>query len=104
MSDYAKNVSVIIINYNTGQLLRDCVDSVFEQMEICLLEVIVVDNASGDESFLSLPERPGLIKIKNKENLGFAAANNQAITQSRGTYLFFSTRTQKSPTARYCKP
>ncbi|MBU0635294.1 MAG: glycosyltransferase family 2 protein [Candidatus Omnitrophica bacterium] len=89
MSDYAKNVSVIIINYNTGQLLRDCVDSVFEQMEICLLEVIVVDNASGDESFLSLPERPGLIKIKNKENLGFAAANNQAITQSRGTYLFF---------------
>ena len=69
------NVSVVIVNYNSGRFLELCVNSVCRSD--CLLEIIVVDNASTDGSadFLGnlTVSDVSLQVIRNEENLGFAA-------------------------------
>lgn len=84
-------LSIIIISYNTKQLLDDCLASVFSAHKPKGgLEVIVVDNASSDGSIQMIKEKYPVVKlIKNKENLGFAKANNQAVAASSGKYLLF---------------
>src|SRR3989344_4520453 len=82
-------VSVIIVNYNTGKLLKECVDSVIKSCPTC--EIIVVDNASTDGS-QKLPQNfqspvSNFQLIQNKTNPGFAKANNQAIRQAKGDHL-----------------
>lgn len=81
-------VSVIIVNYNAGKLLKKAVDSVINFPEV---EVVVADNASKDDSFISLtnlPKRPNLILIDNGANLGFGKAVNQAVKKSHGEYIY----------------
>lgn len=76
------DVSIIIVSYNTRQLLRECLDSVCASLaESALIsEVIVVDNASRDGSAAMLREHfPQVRLITNEDNPGFAAANNQAL-------------------------
>lgn len=81
-----KDVSVIVVSYNTKKLLRDCLTSVFQQQGVSY-EVIVVDNGSGDGSVALLrQEFPQVDLIKNRENLGFAAANNQGLARAQGRY------------------
>jgi len=82
------DVTIIIVNWNVRDLLRDCLKSVYEQTRAISIEVVVVDNASSDGS-IEMVERqfPQLKLFKNKENLGFAKANNQAIKQSKGRYV-----------------
>ncbi len=82
------DVSVIIVNWNTREYLRNCLDSVFATVRQIEIEVIVVDNASSDDS-VSVVERefPQVKLIKNESNRGFAAANNQGMKAARGRYV-----------------
>jgi GT2 family glycosyltransferase len=82
------DVSIIIVSWNTKELLRDCLTSVYERAGDCDYEVIVVDNASTDGSVDMLrSEFTQLILIENSENRGFAAANNQGIAIAKGRYV-----------------
>lgn len=82
------DVSVVIVNYNTADLLKNCIDSVLKQKNITS-EIIVVDNNSKDNSLEILNQFESQITvIKNKDNLGFGAANNQGFMKSSGKYIF----------------
>jgi GT2 family glycosyltransferase len=82
------DVSIIIVSWNTRDVLHDCLDSVFQQTEGLLFEVIVVDNASTDGSAEMVRiEFPRARLIENSCNKGFAAANNQAIAVAKGRYI-----------------
>jgi N-acetylglucosaminyl-diphospho-decaprenol L-rhamnosyltransferase len=96
----ALDLSVIIVNWNTGPLLLQCVNSVVETAGSLSLEVIIVDNGSSDDSLTMLPDPPQLKIINNKENLGFARANNQGFAEARGRYLLMlNPDTRVSPNA-----
>jgi len=83
-------VSIIIVNYNTKQLLADCLATVFETTKDVVYEVIVVDNASTDGSEEYIIERfPNITWINSGENLGFGRANNLGAKYASGKYLFF---------------
>ncbi|MCJ7793291.1 MAG: glycosyltransferase family 2 protein [Candidatus Marinimicrobia bacterium] len=85
------NLSVIILNYNTHVFLQACLRSLAKsQKEKITLETIVVDNASTDGSGEMVKENfPEVKLIMNKKNIGFAAANNQAVKKAKGQYLLF---------------
>lgn len=84
----AVDISVVIVNWNTRELLLDCVASLIEQTRASTLEIIVVDNASRDGSMEAFAERfPQVISIRNQDNLGFSKANNQGLRIARGRYL-----------------
>ncbi len=79
------DLTVIILNFNVRYLLESCLESVFTALGSIPSEVIVVDNASTDESVAMVQVRfPQVILMTNTENLGFAKANNQAIARARG--------------------
>ena len=81
-------VSIVIVNWNTCNILRDCLVSVYKQTESIEFEVIVVDNASTDNSVAMVKTQfPQAILIQNDVNRGFAAANNQGIEIARGRYV-----------------
>jgi len=82
------DLSVVIANWNTCDLLARCLRAVYDTTSHLDLEVIVVDNASTDGSQeMVRQEFPGVSLIANTENLGFAKANNQAIRRSQGRYV-----------------
>src|SRR5262245_55580058 len=82
------DVSVIIVSWNTRDLLRGCLRSVFEQTKEASFEVFVVDNNSCDGSAdIVRAEFPKVKLIENTQNRGFAAANNQAIQLRLGRYM-----------------
>lgn len=87
-----KKLSIIIVSYNTASLLHQCLASVENALTYKNLrkksEVIVVDNASKDESQTLVKKNYPWVKlICNKKNLGFARANNQGIKIARGKYI-----------------
>lgn len=76
------DLSIVIVSFNTRQLLKECLDSIYAGLAESDLasEVIVVDNASRDGSAAMVREHfPQVKLIANEENRGFAAANNQAL-------------------------
>ncbi len=80
-------VSIIILNYNAGELLLNCVESVFKT-NYDNMEVIVVDNASKDQSHLKCKEKFDKIHlIENKENFGYCEGNNVGIRQAKGDFI-----------------
>jgi GT2 family glycosyltransferase len=82
------DVSVVIVNWNAIDYLRDCLRSIVEQTRDCYYEVIVADNASTDGSQAMLrSEFPWVHVCFNETNLGFAGANNQAMAVARGRYV-----------------
>lgn len=82
------DVSIIIVNWNTAKLLRNCLASIRQEMKTYSAEVIVVDNASGDESAeMVRNEFPEFKLIANHDNLGFAKANNQGLDIATGRYM-----------------
>ena len=82
------DVAIIIVNWNTREILRDCLHSVYEQTQGINFEVIVVDNASSDGSAEMVRQKfPQVVLIENTENRGFAAANNQGIAVAGGRYV-----------------
>ena len=81
------NISIIIVNWNTKDLLRDCLSSIYKTIDPLTHEIIVVDNASSDGSMAMLAaEYPQVKIIANKENRGFGAANNQGFAVMQGRY------------------
>ena len=82
-------ISIIIVNYNGGELLSQCVRSALDSS--IPVEVLVADNRSSDSSISVLEKTLGhdeRLKIyKNKANLGFAKANNQLIAKAAGDFL-----------------
>ncbi|HEY5498881.1 MAG TPA: glycosyltransferase family 2 protein [Bacteroidales bacterium] len=94
-------VSVIIVNWNTKDILQNCLDSIYQTIDNLSCEVIVVDNASSDGSTEMLQERyPQVIKIYNQVNRGFGAANNQAFVIMKGKYaLLLNTDAILTPNA-----
>jgi hypothetical protein len=80
-------ISTIIVNYNAGASLLGCVDSLLNcHLEI---EIIVVDNASTDDSLVALSRLPGVRIIENPANLGFAAACNRGLHVASAPFLLF---------------
>ena len=89
-NDFSLNVSIIIVNYNTKQLLADCLKSIYEQTKDISFEVIVSDNGSVDGSIEMLKtDFPQVILIENNANLGFGAANNRGLAVAKGKYIFY---------------
>jgi GT2 family glycosyltransferase len=81
------DVSVIIINYNTCDLLRECLSSVVR--DSTLKEIIVIDNASTDGSVQMVKTEFSEVVLRiNDKNERFAKPNNTAISIARGRYLF----------------
>ncbi len=84
------DVSIIIVNYNTRELLQNCLSSVFAQTKDISFEVIVSDNDSKDDSEKMVNDFfPQVIFLKNTTNLGFGKANNVARKIACGKYVFF---------------
>ena len=86
------DLSVIIVNYNVKELLRQCLRSLQSTIsnQQLAIEIFVVDNASKDGSVAMVRREFPEVKVTaSKENLGFAKANNLAIRESSGRYLLF---------------
>ncbi len=82
------DLSVVIVSYNTSGLLRDCLRSVDAARGMLSLDVVVVDNRSTDDSCgMMAREFPNVRLMRNTENRGFAAANNQGLAGTRGRYV-----------------
>jgi GT2 family glycosyltransferase len=82
------DLSVVIVNWNTRSLLRDCLASVYAQATDLHFEVIVVDNASSDGSAEMVEgEFTAARLIRNRENVGFSKAANKAIGSGKGCYV-----------------
>jgi hypothetical protein len=83
-------LSIIIVNYNTSTLLKECISSIRKSTKPIPFEIIVVDNASTDKSdkyLSSLSSEKQIKVIKNKKNLGFSKANNQGIKIAEGEFI-----------------
>jgi len=82
------DVSIIVVNWNTRELLLDCLKSIYDTTTGLDIEVIVVDNGSQDGSSKVVKDTfPQVKLIQNSENKGFARANNQALSIAAGRYL-----------------
>ncbi|UCD51005.1 MAG: glycosyltransferase family 2 protein [Phycisphaerales bacterium] len=82
------DVSIIIVNWNTESYLRNCLRSVFDATTGIEFEVIVIDNASSDRSVVMVESGfPQVRLVKNSDNKGFAAANNQGMGLACGRYV-----------------
>ncbi|MCB9032441.1 MAG: glycosyltransferase [Chitinophagales bacterium] len=81
-------LSIIIVNYNVRYFLEQCLRSVFQSDVNFNFDVWIVDNNSKDDSLLMLEQQfPQVKLIANKQNVGFAKANNQAIKQCNSEYV-----------------
>lgn len=86
-----REVSIVIVNYNTGNFLYNCLDSIRRCVDVDY-EVIVADNASTDDSLsLCAPffDDPRFVFLRLRDNLGFARANNIAADRSAGVMIHF---------------
>lgn len=91
----AAGLSIIIVNWNGGELLRRCVESVVASPPSVVYEVVVVDNASTDDSLDPLRASDAaaalggrLRFVENTDNLGFGRANNQGFALTNSPLLF----------------
>jgi GT2 family glycosyltransferase len=84
------DLSIIIVNWNGGQLLRRCIESVIQHPPALSWEIILIDNASSDDSlaWVRSSNISNLRLIENEENLGFGKANNQGFNLSSASLLF----------------
>ena len=83
------DLSVVIVNYQTFELTRNTINSILEYDHPFSYEIIVVDNASGDDSLARLKDyfKDKVKFIASSENNGFAAGNNQALRVAEGKYV-----------------
>lgn len=82
------DISIIIVNWNTGNLLYNCVKSIVEETNNVNYEIIIVDNNSSDNSCDKIEEEFENVNIiYSDENLGFSRGNNLGIKNAKGEYL-----------------
>ncbi len=85
-----KKLSIIIVSYKVKDYILSCLSSIFENRTDWLLEVILVDNNSKDNTVDMIKDDfKNVIIIENDRNLGFAAANNQGLKKTTGEYILF---------------
>lgn len=84
------DVSIIIVNYHSAGMVIDCIHSIREKTKKLNYEIIVVDNASGEDQRKALADAFGdsITLIVSEENLGFGKANNLGAARAKGKYLF----------------
>ena len=88
MSNSEVELSIIIINYRSAQLVCDCIQSIYTQTLKTAFEIIVVDNFSEDNSLQTITSRfPAIRSIQMSYNSGFARGNNAAIKVAQGKYI-----------------
>ena len=84
------DVSIIIVNYNTRDYLKNCIESILKYTKNIDFEIIVSDNGSTDGSLEMIKsDFPQVILIENNENLGFGKANNRGLKVAKGKYIFY---------------
>ncbi|MCE5314977.1 MAG: glycosyltransferase family 2 protein [Armatimonadota bacterium] len=82
------DVSVVIVNWNTRDLVLDCISSILANVQDLAIEIVVVDNNSSDGSVAAISERfPKVNIIASERNLGFAAGNNLGLRSASGDYV-----------------
>lgn len=85
------DLTIIVVNWNTSDLLVQCLHSIFDDrtsQEALTIEVVVVDNASTDGTVAIVRDQfPQVTLVVNQENVGFAQANNQALANCRSPYV-----------------
>jgi GT2 family glycosyltransferase len=82
------DLSIVIVNWNTKHLLKDCLDSVRKYTNHMQYEITVIDNASIDGSVEMLKSDYPFVKLKvNEENEGFSKANNKGIREATGEFI-----------------
>mgnify|MGYP001257560424 CR=1 FL=1 len=82
------DLSIVIVSWNTQNLLKSCLKSIIQFTKNIKYEIIVIDNASNDGSVGMIQSQfPSVILIKNKENVGFSKANNQGIRIAKGEHI-----------------
>ncbi len=85
---YYMDLSIIIVNYDTKQLLKNCLSFVFNNQPTISFEVFVIDNGSTDGSLTMIKkEFPQVSIVKNKHNLLYSKANNQGLKKTKGVYV-----------------
>lgn len=82
------DVSIILVNYNTCQMTNECINSIFHHVKDISIEIILVDNASEDESKFFFSKDKRIKYIYSDINLGFGKANNLGAENANGKYLF----------------
>ena len=84
-------LSIVIVNWNAGSQLRDCVTSILTSNQSCfkLDKIIVVDNASTDDSLSLLPQNERMIVVRNQVNFGFGKACNIGAREAKSDLLLF---------------
>jgi N-acetylglucosaminyl-diphospho-decaprenol L-rhamnosyltransferase len=88
-SSYSADVSVVIVNYNSREMLERTLATLYSSGQHCSLEVILVDNASRDGSVeLVRRQFPHVKLVANRENTGLTRANNQGMELATGRYIF----------------
>lgn len=81
-------LSIIIVNYNVTQLLRNCLNSIQQYIQDVDYEVVVIDNQSPDSSWKELVSEFSSVKfVENSANEGFSKANNKAVKIANGEYI-----------------
>ncbi len=83
------DASIIIVNYNTKEITRSCIESVIENTHNLDYEIILVDNASLDGSRELFSGYPNITYLYLNENIGFGRANNRALGLAQGRNIFF---------------
>ena len=83
------HVSIIIVNYNTKQLTKNCIESIIAKTSGVEYEIILVDNESSDGSQEVFASDKQIKFIEAGENLGFGKANNLGAQYAKGDYIFF---------------
>lgn len=80
-------VSVIIVNYNSGEWLKKCVNAL-QQSDYPFIEIVIVDNNSKDDSIKEIEQYNDIVFYKSDVNLGYSAGNNKGVELSNGDLIF----------------
>ena len=84
----AMDVSIVVLNYRSRALVRQCLRGVLVAQPRCRYEVIVVDNDSGDGCLAMVAEQfPWVVRVQSRTNRGFGAGNDLGIARARGRYV-----------------
>lgn len=82
------DLSIIIVNWNSGKLVYECIKSINDNTKYIQYEIIVIDNNSDDKSYLDLVEKEENVRlIYSSENLGFSRGNNLGAKNAKGEYI-----------------